>query len=350
MGSRCVPEYNLSLPEIWSDHLCFLCQPNPKDERLKLPGLFVATGSRDKTIRLWDVTTAQCIRTLVRPIPLFLSSHMNERGGLTTTLVFLFVSNLVQSGHDNWLRALVFHPNGKFLLSASDDKTVRVWDLVSGRCTKTVEAHGHFVTCFSWGRALVSGGGADEGANGTGEKVERRVNVIATGSVDQTVKVRLPVSLVSIRLELIWITRRCGCPSGLGTMSPARLQRILRPVSFALRCHPPSFLLSTSSGSHHRHGITRKQRLLSLTFSSRPSCAPVALPFSFPSTVPLYLCPTASVSTLCHVLRPSLPLLAPRSGSAASGGAARAVLPVGRPTPVCPLPFSPRTATFFPFS
>lgn len=131
-----------------------------------------------------------------------LSFLMNERGGLTTTLVFLSVSNLVQSGHDNWLRALVFHPNGKFLLSASDDKTVRVWDLVSGRCTKTVEAHGHFVTCLSWGRALVSGGGADEGANGTGEKVEKRVNVIATGSVDQTVKVRLPVSLVSVHLEL----------------------------------------------------------------------------------------------------------------------------------------------------
>lgn len=70
---------------------------------------------------------------------------------------------------------------------------MRVWDLASGRCTKTVDAHGHFVTCLAWGRALVSGGaGGEDGASGKAgeEKVERRVNVLATGSVDQTVKVR----------------------------------------------------------------------------------------------------------------------------------------------------------------
>lgn len=91
------------------------------------------------------------------------------------------------------MRALIFHPNGKFLLSASDDKTVRVWDLATGRCSKTLDAHGHFVTCLAWGRALVSsGGGGENGTNGQvgGDKVERRINVLATGSVDQSVKVR----------------------------------------------------------------------------------------------------------------------------------------------------------------
>lgn len=132
-------------------------------------------------------------------------------------------------------------------------------------------------------------------------------------------------------------------------MSHARLQRILRPVSIASRGHPLSFLLSTFSGFHYRHGITREQRLLSLTFPSWPSCAPVALPFPFPSTVPLYLCPTASVSTLCDVLRPSLPLLAPRSGSAASGGAARAVLPVVQlRCALCPSALRPQPPSPFP--
>jgi platelet-activating factor acetylhydrolase IB subunit alpha len=32
-------------------------------------------------------------------------------------------------GHDGWVNDLVFHPNGKYLLSASDDKSVRIWDL-----------------------------------------------------------------------------------------------------------------------------------------------------------------------------------------------------------------------------
>jgi hypothetical protein len=46
---------------------------------------------------------------------------------------------------------------------------------------------------MAWGRALVSSsGGGENGVNGrTGEaKAERRINVLATGSVDQTIKVR----------------------------------------------------------------------------------------------------------------------------------------------------------------
>lgn len=121
----------------------------------------MATGSRDKTIRLWDATSGVCLKTLV--------------------------------GHDNWVRALVFHPNGKFLLSASDDKSIRIWDLSTGRCTKTInDAHSHFVTCMSWGRTTVAGpaGNAPDtafnGSNSALQTSERRsVNVLATGSVDQ---------------------------------------------------------------------------------------------------------------------------------------------------------------------
>jgi len=32
----------------------------------KLPGAFAATGSRDKTIRIWDTQSGQCVRVLVR--------------------------------------------------------------------------------------------------------------------------------------------------------------------------------------------------------------------------------------------------------------------------------------------
>nr|XP_031864168.1 nuclear distribution protein PAC1 [Kwoniella shandongensis]KAA5531240.1 nuclear distribution protein PAC1 [Kwoniella shandongensis] len=132
------------------------------DARAKTPGAFVATGSRDKTIKLWDAQSGQCLRTFV--------------------------------GHDNWIRALVFHPTGKYLLSASDDKTLRIWDLANGRCIKTIDAHGHFVTCMSWGRASVGGGGGevngDTKVNGT--EGQRRINVLATGSVDQTIKIWTP--------------------------------------------------------------------------------------------------------------------------------------------------------------
>jgi len=51
------------------------------------------------------------------------------------------------------------------------------------------------VTCMAWGRATI-GGGSTEGANGdvtgkggTGDTGVKKVNVLATGSVDLSVKV-----------------------------------------------------------------------------------------------------------------------------------------------------------------
>ena len=90
---------------------------------------------------------------------------------------------------------MVFHPTGKFLLSASDDYTIRVWELNTGRCVKTVQAHGHFVTCLAWGRqapAQSSDGPAAPNGSGDAKDVEKFVNVVASGSVDQTIKIWLP--------------------------------------------------------------------------------------------------------------------------------------------------------------
>ncbi|KAG0660858.1 protein with putative role during mitosis [Rhodotorula mucilaginosa] len=146
--------------------------PTNRLAEAKSVGQYAATGSRDKSIRIWDTASGQCLKTLV--------------------------------GHDNWVRALVFHPSGKFLLSASDDKTIRTWDLATGRCLKVLEAHGHFVTTLAWGRAKTSSsaaaGGASSLPNGAGgaangastAETAQVVNVVASGSVDQTVKIWLP--------------------------------------------------------------------------------------------------------------------------------------------------------------
>jgi platelet-activating factor acetylhydrolase IB subunit alpha len=74
----------------------------------------------------------------------------------------------IQIGHDNWVRGLVYHPGGKYLLSASDDKTVRVWDVANKRTYKTLDAHQHFVTSLDF---------------------HRTAPFVITGSVDQTAKV-----------------------------------------------------------------------------------------------------------------------------------------------------------------
>lgn len=47
----------------------------------------------------------------------------------------------------------MFHPGGKYLISCSDDKTLRIWDYKNKRCAKTLAAHEHFATTlgeFQW--------------------------------------------------------------------------------------------------------------------------------------------------------------------------------------------------------
>lgn len=76
---------------------------------------YLASGCRDKTIKIWEVRNERCILTLI--------------------------------GHDNWVTDLVFHPNGKYLLSVSDDYSIRIWDLNNGRCfRKLLNAHSRFIS------------------------------------------------------------------------------------------------------------------------------------------------------------------------------------------------------------
>ncbi|KAL2072168.1 hypothetical protein VTL71DRAFT_11511 [Oculimacula yallundae] len=118
---------------------------------------FMATGSRDKTIKLWDAR-GTCLKTLV--------------------------------GHDNWVNALLFHPGGKYLLSVSDDKTLRCWDLSQdGKCVKVLsDADEHFITCLRWAPSIVKDTPTGERnetlkRNGTGAAIpEAQIRcVIATG-------------------------------------------------------------------------------------------------------------------------------------------------------------------------
>jgi platelet-activating factor acetylhydrolase IB subunit alpha len=83
-------------------------------------GLHLATGSRDKSIRIVRVDSGAVVLTL--------------------------------SGHDNWVRSLLFHPGGRYLLSCSDDRSVRVWDLArAGRPARRLDAaHETFVTAIDW--------------------------------------------------------------------------------------------------------------------------------------------------------------------------------------------------------
>src|SRR6266567_262274 len=76
-------------------------------------GKVLASSSRDKTIRLWDLAT----------------------GGLKRTL----------TEHTADVYDVTFSPKGNLLASASADKTIRLWDARSGKVVRTLEGHSDIV-------------------------------------------------------------------------------------------------------------------------------------------------------------------------------------------------------------
>ncbi|PIL30406.1 transporter [Ganoderma sinense ZZ0214-1] len=123
---------------------------------------FVVTASRDQKIKIWDTRSSQCLHTLV--------------------------------GHDGWVHGLVFHPSGQHLFSAADDGSIRIWDLKTGRCMRKLDTGERFMSSLAWCRQTTGGGGAAEndGPEGQGAEPVRRVNVIASGCWDYTVKIWKP--------------------------------------------------------------------------------------------------------------------------------------------------------------
>ena len=98
-------------------------------------GTKLASGSKDKTVRLWDTFTNDELVTLQK--------------------------------HTGWTNVLAFSPDGKMLASGSTDKTVQLWDPATGAHLATFDAHlatfnepirGIAALAFSPdGRTLVSG-------------------------------------------------------------------------------------------------------------------------------------------------------------------------------------------------
>lgn len=71
--------------------------------------------------------------------------------------------SLCQTEHGSWVRAVAWHPNGKFVVSASEDKSIRVWEVTGGCVRKLENAHGHFVTALAVhpSQPVIVSGGVD---------------------------------------------------------------------------------------------------------------------------------------------------------------------------------------------
>ncbi|KAI8826785.1 WD40-repeat-containing domain protein [Fimicolochytrium jonesii] len=126
----------------------------------------IVSGSRDKTLKIWDTRSGHCKATL--------------RGHTGSVLCLQYNENIIVSGSSDWsmivwdvrsgrmLRTMTGHMESvlnlrfdeKWVVSCSKDTTVKVWDLESGKLVRTMVGHRAAVNAVQMkGRVVVSASG-----------------------------------------------------------------------------------------------------------------------------------------------------------------------------------------------
>ncbi|KAK2041575.1 WD40 repeat-like protein [Colletotrichum somersetense] len=95
---------------------CLQTQRDRRDHQLtysSIDSILIASASWDKTIKIWDAATGQCLHTL--------------------------------RGHTEPVYSAAFSSDGTHVASASEDKTIKIWDAATGQCLQTLHGHAELV-------------------------------------------------------------------------------------------------------------------------------------------------------------------------------------------------------------
>ena len=137
-------------------------------------GRTLTSGSDDGTTRLWDPNTGSNFAVLrghaqsVEPVAWHPNGRMLATGSYDDTIRIwdpdTDTTLRILRGHTSDLDALVFHPNGQTLASGSSDHTIRLWNPSNGNLKATLTGHSGVVNALAFspnGQILASGSDDD---------------------------------------------------------------------------------------------------------------------------------------------------------------------------------------------
>jgi WD40 repeat protein len=160
------PGYNFTLAKSLTGH-----SESVDSVAISPDGQTLASGSFDKTIKIWDLRSGELRRTLqghsesVDSVAISPDGQTLASGSLDKTIKIWDLRSgelrRTLQGHSDWVSSVTISPDGRTLASGSEDKTIKIWDISSGKLRRTVTVDGYpiaSVIISSDGKTLVSYG------------------------------------------------------------------------------------------------------------------------------------------------------------------------------------------------
>jgi hypothetical protein len=151
-----------------------------KDVKVTVDGKKIISGSDDRTIKVWNIETGECLLTLeghqshVESLAVTADKIISGSNDGTIKVWSLETGVCLSTleGHQSHVSSVAVTADDTRIISGSHDWTVKVWNISIGACLSTLQGHKHFVTSIA---------------------VTRDAEKIVSCSVDMTLKVwRLP--------------------------------------------------------------------------------------------------------------------------------------------------------------